>query len=105
MTDAAPTSRFRLLSPRSDGARYSRVALSAHPDGSLTLVSHHMGGSLEAAWGLDDHELELSIAPDQVAALALALLAERLGGDAAAATELAALCDDLGVRYRLARWT
>jgi hypothetical protein len=92
------------LSPLSDGARYNRVALAAQPDGSLRLTSHQMGASLEAAWGLDDQEVELLIAPDQVAVLALALAAAKLGRDRTV-HDLVELCQEHGVDFRLACWT
>lgn len=92
------------LAPRSDGARYRRVALALE-GGGLVLSSHEMGASLEAAWGLDDAEVTLQIAPDQVARLALALVADRLAGGDDAVRALAELCDEHGVDYRTACWT
>ena len=92
------------LTPRSDGARYRRVAL-ALDGGDLVLSSHELGASLEAAWGLDDEEITLRIAPDQLARLALALVAERLAGGEDAVQGLSDLCDEHGVDYRTACWT
>ena len=92
------------LTTRSDGARYRRVAL-ALDRGDLVLSSHELGASLEAAWGLDDEEITLRIAPDQLARLALALVAERLAGGEDAVQGLSDLCDEHGVDYRTACWT
>jgi hypothetical protein len=93
------------LAPRSDGARYRRVALALEAAGDLVLSSHEMGASLEAAWGLDDAEFTVQIAPDQLARLALALVAERLAGGDDAVRALAELCEEHAVDYRLACWT
>jgi hypothetical protein len=93
------------LAPRSDGARYRRVSLVLEPGGALELTSHEMGASFEAAWGLDDEETTLRIAPDQLARLTLALLADRLGSGQDAVRVLADLCDEHGVEYRAACWT
>ncbi len=92
------------LTPPSDGARYRRVALVLE-GGDMVLSSHEMGASLEAAWGLDDEEITVRIAPDQLARLALALVAERLAGGEDAAQALSDLCDEHGVDYRTACWT
>lgn len=92
------------LTPRSDGARYRRVALALE-GGDLVLSSHETGASLEAAWGLDDEEITVRIAPDQLARLALGLLAERLAGGDDAVRALSELCDEHGVDYRAACWT
>jgi hypothetical protein len=93
------------LAPRSDGARYRRVSLALEAGGDLLLTSHEMGASLEAAWGLDDAEITLQIAPAQLARLALALVAERLAGGDNAVQALAELCEEHGVDYRTACWT
>jgi hypothetical protein len=93
------------LAPRSDGARYRRVSLALERGGDLILTSHEMGASLEAAWGLDDAEITLQVAPDQLARLALALVAERLAGGEDAVQALAELCEEHGVDYRTACWT
>lgn len=93
------------LAPRSDGARYRRVTLRIEPDGGLVLGSHDMGASLEAAWGLDDDEVTLSVPVDQVGRLALALAAEILSGGAGAIARLADICADYDVPCRIARWT
>ena len=92
------------LTPRSDGARYRRVALALE-GGDLVLSSHDVGASLEAAWGLDDEEITVRIAPDQLARLALALVAERLAGGEDAVQALSDLCDEHGVDYRTVCWT
>jgi hypothetical protein len=92
------------LTPRSDGARYRRVALALEA-GDLVLSSHEMGASLEAAWGLDDEEITVRIGADQLARLALGLVAERLAGGDDAARVLAELCDEHGVAYRTACWS
>jgi hypothetical protein len=92
------------LAPRSDGARYRRVSLALE-DGALVLTSHEMGASLEAAWGLDDEEITVRIAPDQLARLAQALIAERLAGGDDAGAVLGELCEEHGIDYRTACWT
>ena len=101
------TSRAHIveLAPRSDGARYRRVSLALEPDGALLLTSHETGASLEAAWGLDDEEVTVRIAPDQLTRLALALVAERLAGGKDAVQTLNELCDEHGVDSRTACWT
>ena len=93
------------LAPRSDGARYLRVTLLIEPDGALVLRSHDMGATQEAAWGLDDDEVTLSVPAGQAGRLALALAAEFLAGGADAIVRLAELCEARDVPYRLARWT
>jgi hypothetical protein len=93
------------LAPKSDGARYRRVTLKVERDGGLELASHEMGASLEAAWGLDDDEVTLTVPGDQVGRLALALAAELLRGRKDAVETLAAICEAHGVGFRAACWT
>jgi hypothetical protein len=102
MTPAVVTKQ---LAPPWDGARYRRVTLELNAGGELSLASHEMGATTEAAWGLDDDERTLVIGPDQVRLLALALVAERLEGEQDAVMALAELCERLGVPVRLACWT
>jgi hypothetical protein len=93
------------LAPRSDGARYRRVTLMMEPDGALTLCSHDMGAGPEAAWGLDDDEVTLTVPAGQVGRFALALAAELLAGGADAVARLNEFCEAHDVPRRLARWT
>ena len=93
------------LTPRSDGARYRRVSLVIEPCGALVLRSHEMGASQQAAWGLDDDEVTLSVAADDVSRLAMALAAEMLKGGKGAVARLAERCEDYDVPYQSARWT
>jgi hypothetical protein len=92
------------LSPRSDGARYRRVSLALE-DGELVLAYHDLGASLEAAWGVDDEEITIRIERNQLARLAVALVAERLVAGNDPVRRLADLCDEHGVDYRAACWT
>ncbi|HWD67479.1 MAG TPA: hypothetical protein VG227_05905 [Caulobacteraceae bacterium] len=93
------------LAPRSDGTRYRRVTLHIEPGGALVLRSHDMGAAPEAAWGLDDDEVTLSVPAGQAGRLAPALAAELLAGGADAIARLADLCVARGVPHRLAHWT
>jgi hypothetical protein len=93
------------LAPRSDGARYRRVTLVIDQNGALTLDAHQMGAGSWAAWGMDDEELTLSVAPEQVARLALALAAEILKDGQGAAQRLAQICEDYDVPCRIACWS
>jgi hypothetical protein len=93
------------LSPRSDGARYLRVTLELAADGGLALASHEMGAAPEAAWGLDDAEVTLTVAADQLGPLALALAGELLAGKPDAVARLRDLCEAHGIEARIACWT
>ena len=93
------------LSPRSDGARYRRVTLALAPDGALALASHEMGAAPEAAWGLDDAEMTLTVAADQIGPLVLALASELLAGQPDAVGRLRDLCEAHGIEARVACWT
>jgi hypothetical protein len=93
------------LSGRSDGSRYRQTALAVEKDGAVTLSAHEMGAGLEAAWGADDEERTVSIPAEVVAKLAVALLAERLRGEADPIGALVDLCDAHGVAHRVACWT
>jgi hypothetical protein len=93
------------LAPRSDGARYRRVSLVVDESGALTLHTHEMGASPWAAWGVDDEEVTLSVAADQVARLALALAAEVLKDGQGASARLAEICEAHDVPCRIACWT
>ena len=93
------------LAPRTDGARYRRVTLAVDCNGSITLSAHEMGAAPEAAWGLDDDEVTLSVAPEQVARLAAALAAEILKGGKDAVARLATICETNDVPCRIARWS
>lgn len=93
------------LSPRTDGARYRRVTLTLQEDGALVLQSHEMGGSLEAAWGADDDEVTVSVPPEAIGRLTLALAAEFLKGGRNAVDRLAEICEAHDVSFRTACWT
>jgi hypothetical protein len=93
------------LTPRSDGTRYRRVTLSVEGDGALAMDSHEMGAGPNDAWGLDDNEVTLSVAPDDVGRLALALAAEILKGGKDAASRLADICEANDVPCRIAHWS
>ena len=105
MIDAAVHPDRVDLLPRSDGARYRRVTLIVERSGALTLNVHEMGATLEAAWGLDDEEVTLSVSPDQVGRLALALAAEVLKGGADAVARLDDICESHHVPCRIACWS
>jgi hypothetical protein len=93
------------LAPRSDGSRYRRVTLAIEASGSITLEAHEMGAGPDAAWGLDDEEVTLSVAPGEVARLAAALAAEILKGGADAVTRLSEICESNDVPCRIACWS
>jgi hypothetical protein len=93
------------LSSRTDGARYRRVTLTLERDGALVLCSHEMGGSLEAAWGLDDDEVTVSVPPEAIGRLAVALAAELLKGGKHAVDRLAEICEAHDVPFRTTCWT
>ncbi len=93
------------LAPRSDRARYRRVTLAVEASGSITLSAHEMGVGPGAEWGLDDEEVTLSVAPEQVARLAAALAAEILKGGKDAVARLAQICETNDVPCRIACWS
>jgi len=93
------------ISSRSDGARYRRVTLAIERNGSLTLLAREIGADAEAVWGLDEEEVTLSIAPDQLGPLALALAAEVLKGGRDAVRRLADICEAHEVPCRIACWS
>jgi hypothetical protein len=102
---AAPAPLRRHLLPPSDGSRYRQLTLALGAGGDLSLTAHETGASLEAAWGADDHEVTLSLAPEAAARLAFVLLAEELKGRGDGFERLLALCERHGVDHRLACWT
>jgi hypothetical protein len=93
------------LLPPSDGSRYQQLTLELSATGELSLTTHEMGLSPEAAWGADDHELTLSLSPEQTARLVFALLAEDLKGRRDGLDRLRTLCKRHGLDHRLACWT
>jgi pyridoxine 5'-phosphate synthase PdxJ len=93
------------LAPRSDGARYRRVTLTVDAYGSITLNAHEIGAETGAGWGLDEEEVTLSVASDQVARLAAALAAEILKGGKDAVSRLAQICEMNDVPCRIACWS
>ena len=93
------------LAPRSDGARYRRVTLCVERSGAMILNMHEMGAGPGAEWGLDDEEVTLSVSPEEVARLALALAAEILKGGEDAVGRLADICETNDVPCRIACWT
>jgi hypothetical protein len=101
--EQAPVRRHLL--PPSDGARYRQLTLALGGSGDLTLTSHEMGASLEAAWGADDNETTLHLQGEAVARLAFALLCEQLKGQRDGLERLAALCEQYGIETELACWT
>jgi hypothetical protein len=93
------------LAPRTDGARYRRVTLSTERDGSVTLNCLDLGAGPGAEWGLDEEEVSLSVPPEQVGRLALALAAEILKGGKDAVNQLADICERNDVPCRIACWS
>jgi hypothetical protein len=93
------------LAPASDGARYRRVTLAVQRDGAITLNVHDMGAGPGDAWGLDDQEMTLSIPPDQLGRLALALAGEILKGGKHAVERMAEICEAYDVPCRIACWS
>jgi hypothetical protein len=93
------------LAPRSDGARYRRVTLEVDPDGTIALNVLDLGAGVGAEWGLDEDEVSLSVPPEQVRRLALALAAEVLKGGEDAVKKLATVCEANDVPCRIARWS
>ena len=93
------------LAPRSDGSRYRRVTLEVEANGAVTLNALELGAALDAAWGLDEEEVTLSVAPEQVARLAAALAAEILKGGRDSARRLAEICAANDVPCRVACWS
>ena len=102
---AEPTPVRRHLLPPSDGTRYRQLTLALGGRGDLTLTSHEMGASLEAAWGADDNETTLHLSGEAVAQLAFVLLCEKLQGQPDGLERLAALCEQHGIETALACWT
>jgi hypothetical protein len=104
--DQRPDERLGLdLSPRSDGPRYRRVTLAVEANGAITLSALEMGAAPDAAWGLDEDEVTLSVASDQVPRLAVALAAEILKGGKDAVARLAEICETNDVPCRIACWS
>lgn len=99
------TLRRQELAPRSDGGRYRRVTLALDPDGSVILNALDLGAGAGAEWGLDEEEVSLSVPPEQVGRLALALAAEILKGGKDAVKQLAAICEANDVSCRIADWS
>jgi hypothetical protein len=93
-----------LLGP-SDGARRSRLALNLDPNGNLTLTFHQMGASVQAPWGVDDEEVEVSIRAAEAGRLAFFLLADRLRGQQDGFAALRAYCDRYGIDHDISNWT
>ena len=99
------TSQSLELARRSDGARYRRVTLAVEPDGTVTLNELDLGAGAGAEWGLDEAEVSLSVRPEQVGRLALALAAEVLKGGDGAVKRLARICEANDVCCRIANWS
>jgi hypothetical protein len=100
-----PARSMRNLLPPSDGARYRQLTLRLDAGGALALTSHEMGAAPQAAWGVDDREVELSLGAESVAQLAFALLAERLSGRPDGLEHLKALLERHDLEHRLTCWT
>jgi hypothetical protein len=90
---------------RTDGARRHAADLRLGDDGGLTLTHHETGPTLEDAWGADDYEATLEIAPGDVGRLALVLLQTAFAGDPNALAKVKVLCERRGVPFRFAVWT
>jgi hypothetical protein len=93
------------LAPRSDGAGYRRVTLVVDAGGVLTLAAHEIADGALAAWGLDEEEVTLSVPPDQLGRLALALAAEILKDGEGAVQRLSDICEAYDVPCRIACWS
>lgn len=105
MDHALPSIERRDLIAPSDGARYRRLTLEIDADGSLLLTSHALGGSLEAAWGLDDEEITVRVPASHLPRLAMAAAAQCLQGRPDAAEAMIELCEANDVSFQAALWT
>ena len=99
------TRRVSPLLPPSDGARYRRVTLEQTTDGALVLTSHDVGGSDLAAWGADDEEITVTVAPADARRLTFDRLAALLAGRDDAVRVLLALCETQDLAPVVASWT
>jgi hypothetical protein len=89
---------------RSDGARYESIDAFVEA-GGLKLHQHETGPSAQDSWGRDDYEATLEIAREDVARLALALLAAGFGDRPDALTQLRLFCAHEGIPHNFAVWT
>lgn len=73
------------------------VDVTAKGDGGIEVFFHDIGQAARQMTGDSEYERALTIGPDQVAALAMHLLAERFEGDIQAQSKIEVYCQERGI--------
>lgn len=77
---------------RREGAEFRSVRLQLEADGAIRLHTYDMGPVSPSADGRDQHELWVTVPPQEVAKLAFLLMKERFQGRFQAVTEFRDFC-------------
>jgi hypothetical protein len=101
---ALVTAKIDLVRPTS-GARFHRVTLECQGGGALVVRSLKASQTAEPAWGFDDEELALSIAPEDLPRLAMALASALLMARPDAVERFKSICENHEIPIHTTRWT
>lgn len=80
------------------------LVLEGTDEGGVRLTGYDRGPIVRETFGRDDYEYWLTIAPDGLQALAMALIAERALGKGDAFVSLEQLCKDNDVSFSHGSW-
>lgn len=85
------------LYERDDAEGKLRIDVNAIADGAVEVFFHDIGTAAKRMTGDLDYERALKIPAEQVAGLAVHLLADRFAGDAQAQSKIEAYCKERGI--------
>lgn len=101
-TDSATQKSVRLY--QREGATSSTTDARIMPDGSLQLSGYDIGEAVQQFVGHEDYEYDVIVKPEHKDVLLLALLADRLGGDARATSHFTQFLEAKGIAYEFDTW-
>ena len=73
------------------------IDVTAKGDGGIEVFFHDIGKAAQQLTGDSDYERAVTVAPDQVARLAMHLLADRFEGDIQAQSKIETYCEERGI--------
>ncbi|MGE0749183.1 MAG: hypothetical protein AB7K64_01180 [Variibacter sp.] len=94
--------RFELA--RQEGTEFRSVSLHVELDGSIKMLAHDMGPTVEKTWNDDDYEFWLTIPASNMTRLAQALLREKYAERLDAVDDLRRFCEANEIEHRFDSW-
>ena len=104
MTDKADNPGTIRLFQHEGGSTFSTTDLKMTSDGSLQLLNYDIGPLCQEAYGHDDCEYDVTVAPKHKDTLLLALLRAKFSGDSQASGHFRDFLDTEGMPYDFDTW-